>query len=54
MVSGTVRNMVRNLTFEGLLREGCDTNMNVKICNCCELYGNVNIADASTFCVIAS
>jgi len=50
----TVRKMICNLIFEELLRDSYDTYMNVKICNCYKLYGNVNTADVSKFYVRAS
>jgi len=50
----TVRKMVCNLIFEGLFRDSYDMSMNVRICNCYKLYGNVNTGGLSKFCVRAS
>lgn len=44
----TVRKIVFNLMFEVLFRDSYDMYMNVSICNCYKLYGNVNIADVSS------
>jgi hypothetical protein len=50
----TVRKIIYNLVFEGLFRDSYDMYMNMKICNCYKLYGNVNTAGVSKFCVRAS
>jgi hypothetical protein len=49
----TVRKMVCYLIFDGLFRDSYAMYINVKICNLYKLYGNVNTADVSIFCVRA-